>query len=648
MASSQATEEDEIRSPPGYKSAVWQHFGFRWKDGSTDKTRAICKQCRHEIKYSGNTTNLAGHLKNKHGIDPQANVSIAADVAACSAPLTNFFQQKLNNNSKRAMNITSAISFFICKDMRPYSIVENDGFRELLYTLEPKYTIPSRQHFSQTCIPRLYEQVKGEVQRELINAERVALTTDGWTSCTTQAFLTVTCHHIDAEWQMRSYVLQTRILNDAHTGANLGKVLDDACEEWNIRDKNPALVTDNASNMSVAGVEASLSPHIKCFGHTINLAVQKGLKSVDAARLLGRVRRVVAFFHRSTVATAVLKEKQKLLGLPEHKLKQDVITRWNSSFDMLDRFLEQQAAVCASLLDKKLRKGAHDVQTLNESDISAAEDLVKLLGPVKSATTIMCEEEQPTLSIIAPLKAKLLEHFSISEEDSSLLKELKLTMAGELKQRYLDVKQVLHNASALDARFKKLPFLSEEERDATYQCLIHEAAELWDKKKGNDTVAQVENTPPHSSGDQTADAPSDSPIASQAQATEDYVPVSKKSKALADLFGDTFCKMDSSQAVRTSRERAGVEVAKYKDSSSLILGGNVLEWWKSHQTELPLLANLAKTYLCIPGTSVPSERVFSTAGDIVRSERSVLSPEHVDQLVFLKKNLPKRMSERHD
>lgn len=99
--------------------------------------------------------------------------------------------------------------------------------------------------------------------------------------------------------------------------------------------------------------------------------------------------------------------------------------------------------------------------------------------------------------------------------------------------------------------------------------------------------------------------------------------------------------MDPSQT-KTSRELAQAEVAKYKETASLPLGGNVLEWWKSQQTELPLLANLAKTYLCIPGTSVPSERVFSTAGDIVRSERSVLSAEHVDQLVFLKKNLPKK------
>jgi len=44
-------------------------------------------------------------------------------------------------------------------------------------------------------------------------------------------------------------------------------------------------------------------------------------------------------------------------------------------------------------------------------------------------------------------------------------------------------------------------------------------------------------------------------------------------------------------------------------------------------------------FLCIPGTSVPAERVFSTAGDIVNAQRSVLRPDHVDQLIFLKKNL---------
>ncbi len=116
------------------------------------------------------------------------------------------------------------------------------------------------------------------------------------------------------------------------------------------------------------------------------------------------------------------------------------------------------------------------MHNLNENDITVAEDMVELLAPVKTATTIMCEEERPTVSVIAPLQAKLLEHFTVTAKDSSVITEMKQAMAKDLKHRYVDVRQVLYSTSALDLRFKKLPFLSEEERDATFQYLIHEAA----------------------------------------------------------------------------------------------------------------------------------------------------------------------------
>lgn len=74
------------------------------------------------------------------------------------------------------------------------------------------------------------------------------------------------------------------------------------------------------------------------------------------------------------------------------------------------------------------------MHTLSKGEITVAEVLVKLLGPVKSATTIMCEEEQLTVSMIAPLKAKLFEHFSISEEDLILGRQMKQMMAQELQQ----------------------------------------------------------------------------------------------------------------------------------------------------------------------------------------------------------------------
>jgi len=463
------------------KSNVWKHFGFRKNAGKLDKSVALCKLCRAEIKYTGGTTNFATHLKRRHEIDLSSPTSTQPK-ASCSKSeesLSPFFQ-KLNHNSKRAQSVTAAITKFICKDLRPYSVVENEGFRDLVHLLEPRYVIPSRPHFSEKCVPTLYSETKAIVQQSLQRAERVAITTDGWTSCSTEAYITITSHHITTDWKMQNFVLQTRVLNEAHTGKNIAAVLIDACAEWEIGDKNPALVTDNASNMTTAGLEAKMAPHVKCFAHTINLASQKALKCNGAARLLGRVRRIVGFFHRSTTATAVLRQKQKLLGIAEHKLKQDVITRWNSSYDMLERFLEQQAAVVATLMDKELRRGAADVNTLSEIDITNAEDVVKVLAPLKIATTVMCEEQQPTLSVIAPLQAKMLQHFEEDEDDSPIVREMKCAMAKDLKDRYSGVQSVLNIASALDPRFKTLPYLDEEARDSTFESLTSEAATLWD------------------------------------------------------------------------------------------------------------------------------------------------------------------------
>ena len=104
--------------------------------------------------------------------------------------------------------------------------------------------------------------------------------------------MTITAHHI-------SLGLQTRVFNKSHTGKNIGALLKDVCADWNIADKEPALVTDNTRNM-IAGVEAELTPHLGCFAHTFNLASQKEFEVDTAASLLGKVRSVVGFLHRNT------------------------------------------------------------------------------------------------------------------------------------------------------------------------------------------------------------------------------------------------------------------------------------------------------------------------------------------------------------
>ncbi|CAN0023281.1 unnamed protein product, partial [Phaeothamnion confervicola] len=67
---------------------------------------------------------------------------------------------------------------------------------------------------------------------------------------------------------------------------------------------------------------------------------------------------------------------------------------------------------------------------------------------------------------------------------------------------------------------------------------------------------------------------------------------------------------------------------------------NPLLWWREQEMELPNLAKLARRVLCIPATSVPSERLFSVAGRTVTQRQNRLSHESAEGLIYLKSALP--------
>lgn len=65
---------------------------------------------------------------------------------------------------------------------------------------------------------------------------------------------------------------------------------------------------------------------------------------------------------------------------------------------------------------------------------------------------------------------------------------------------------------------------------------------------------------------------------------------------------------------------------------------DILSWWKGRQYDFPLLAIYARQILGIVATSAPSERVFSTGGNVVTQQRQRLDPQNVDKLIFLSAN----------
>lgn len=89
------------------------------------------------------------------------------------------------------------------------------------------------------------------------------------------------------------------------------------------------------------------------------------------------------------------------------------------------------------------------------------------------------------------------------------------------------------------------------------------------------------------------------------------------------------------------------KVLTYFGEKSIAKEETPLLWWKANNERYPMLARLAKSYLCIPATSTPSERLFSAAGNIASKKRASLSQEHVDMLTFLHCNA-KAVSEQRE
>jgi len=104
---------------------------------------------------------------------------------------------------------------------------------------------------------------------------------------------------------------------------------------------------------------------------------------------------------------------------------------------------------------------------------------------------------------------------------------------------------------------------------------------------------------------------------------------------LGSLLGSDGEKEDKAGKAKDVHTQVRNEVLTYFGENSLAKEETPLLWWKVNNDIYPMLARLAKSYLCIPASSTPSERLFSAAGNIASKKRESLSQEPVDMLTFL-------------
>ena len=166
------------------RSPVWKHF-------RRERGKAVCLLCNKPMVYNGGTTsNLKQHLDRLHKSNIQAEEDEEkSQPIAKQLSITNFSANgKLRN--ARALTVpwtvdmqkevTRLLAKWMWKDMRPISIVRDDGLKELLSFLVPSYQLPSTTHVS-SLIKKDYLDGKAAITAKL-HGNTIALTTDIWTS----------------------------------------------------------------------------------------------------------------------------------------------------------------------------------------------------------------------------------------------------------------------------------------------------------------------------------------------------------------------------------------------------------------------------------------------------------------------------------
>ncbi|XP_063436604.1 E3 SUMO-protein ligase ZBED1-like [Mytilus trossulus] len=287
-----------------------------------------------------------------------------------------------------------------------------------------------------------------------------------------------------------------------------------------------------------------------------------------------------------------MRNRQKPLRVPEHELVQDVVTRWNSTQAMLSRLVEQRRTLTDILLDEKVTKKADSAVFLpKDHEWELMNDMSTVLMDLSNVTTYMCSENSVSLSEVYPIVCGLIRRsLKVQDSDGVIIRKTKDVISDELNRRYQPNDKTACStpviASLMDTRYKKLTFLSSEQRKTAEEFLEGLIDEMPLKRL---TETSGSDTPP---------------------------PKRQRRPSGIDFL--------LSKSPDKPESQDELELQSYLlDKSDF--NKSPLEWWSENKTKYPRLSIIAKRVLAVPATSVPSERIFSCAGLVVTKLRNRLS-----------------------
>lgn len=490
--------------------------------------------------------------------------------------------------------------YFICKDYRPFAVVEGEGFKRLIKELAPSYKIPSVTTLK-NALDNKYEVTKEILKSCLLAEPHVSITFDAWTETMNEkSFLGVAVHYLK-DISLKSHCLAVAELKERHTAQYISDILGKILSDWQIdNSKIVTVVTDNGANV-VAAVNKTFgkSRHTPCFAHTINLVTTHTVGQQYIKPIISKVKEIVKWVKNSVINSDQLRKKQAEAGVPEGKFKTlilDVATRWNSVFFMIRRFIEMVSFLSPILLNDIT---APSMPTAIEMDI--LRQLLELLQPLEFVTKESSGENYITISKVIPMISCLLKQLDQIQPRFDVLSDIKDMLHAEIVRRFGLIEQVkpIAIATILEPRFKNLHF-------SDPVACSSAMAELRRLSKPDISSSESE-------GEVTTSL-----------VNEESYDFWAHHKMLAH-----------GQKKKKSSSFTNDELSLYLSNPVSPLKSNPLELWDDMKTVFPMLYKQSRVSFTMVATSVPSERLFSKAGGVMTKTINRLTGSRLDEILLL-------------
>jgi len=205
--------------------------------------------------------------------------------------ITDFLVKKIDKNFRKDLNS------FIINGCHAFNIVEESDFKRMITNLSPDTQIPSRFTVKKD-IQTEFEEKKTQLKYELsLIYNKIALTTDIWTSMSNRPYASITAHFVNSNKVLSHVLLDFCYIPYPHSGEQIKNLIIDVLKDYGIEDRIIAITTDNATN-NIKGIELlneyfekefnSNICHFPCFGHVLNLSINNGIKQIS--KILNNLR----------------------------------------------------------------------------------------------------------------------------------------------------------------------------------------------------------------------------------------------------------------------------------------------------------------------------------------------------------------------